>query len=243
MTDRSFFKETVKVVIGKGAKLVEIDVPKYRLCEVSEFFAAACSHRWASGREGVINLDEEDPKVFSLFLAWAFDGSIDASEDCIIVDGIDAKNRERSALKRHRQLIDCFLLGQKLLAHDFKNAAMDLIVKSYELCHQEFNTIPALSPGVAYIYANTSPCSPLRRSLVDTVLAKSAADFFTIGVSRDGHEPSKYYEEYLIEVLAVARPFVVSRKFVIIPKACYEKDPCVYHEHPGKPSDYICTDI
>jgi hypothetical protein len=36
ITERDFFQETVKIVLGTGEE--EIDVPNRRLCEVSEFF-------------------------------------------------------------------------------------------------------------------------------------------------------------------------------------------------------------
>jgi hypothetical protein len=55
ITERGFFEETVKIVVGKGENKKEIaNVPKRRLCEVSDFFGGACSDRWKSGLEGVI---------------------------------------------------------------------------------------------------------------------------------------------------------------------------------------------
>ena len=95
MKYRNFFRETVKV---------ELDVPKDRLCEVSEFFAAACSDRWASGRHAVIKLEEEDPKIFSIFLAWAFDGDTENSEDYIILEYADAESKKECLTKIQAQL-------------------------------------------------------------------------------------------------------------------------------------------
>jgi len=82
---RNFFKETIKLVIGKEKDKIEINVPKTPLCDVSGYFKAACSVRWLSGREGVINLEDEDPKIFNIFLAWLFNGSLESSEDYIDV--------------------------------------------------------------------------------------------------------------------------------------------------------------
>jgi hypothetical protein len=145
ITERGFFEETVKIVVGKGDKKKEItNVPKQRLCEVSEFFGGACSDRWKSGHEGVIELEQADPKIFSIFLAWAFDRNIENSEDYIIVKDKDedVERWEDSSVKRHFQLVDCYMLGQELLAPDFKNAVMDLIIKSYKFHHEQFHCIP-----------------------------------------------------------------------------------------------------
>lgn len=98
MTNRNFFKATVKVVIGKGKERV---VPKDRLCEVSEFFSVACSDRWASGRVDVIELEEDDPQIFGLFLSWAFDGRIENSEDYVVVDDTETVYAKGSFRTRH----------------------------------------------------------------------------------------------------------------------------------------------
>lgn len=63
---RDFF-QIVELIIGQGKNQVLVNVPNARLCEVSEFLAACCSERWPSGREGVIQLEDEDPKIVSLF--------------------------------------------------------------------------------------------------------------------------------------------------------------------------------
>jgi hypothetical protein len=104
ITKRNFFEDTIKIVVRKGDKKKEIkNVPKQRLCEVSEFFNRACSDRWKCGHKGVIELEQADPKIFSIFLAWAFDGKIENSEDYIIVKDKDedVKSWEDSSTDRH----------------------------------------------------------------------------------------------------------------------------------------------
>jgi hypothetical protein len=163
---RNFF-QTVKLIIGKGEQQVVVNVPKDRLCDVSEFFSAGCSDRWASGREGVIELEDEDPKVFSLFIAWAFDGGVQNSEDYILIESADREARKQSSIQRHSQLVECYILSERLLAFDFKNAVMNLIIQSYKSNSVEFNIINR-------IYECTPVGSPLRRSLVHRSLQKLA---------------------------------------------------------------------
>jgi hypothetical protein len=193
---------TVKVVIGTGEKQMEIHVPKNRLCEVSEFFAAGCSDRWASGREGVIRLEEEDPKVFSIFLAWAFGGGVQNSEDYIIVDEKETDSEKHSSRNHHYQLVQCYILGEKLIAFEFKNAIIDLIIKSQRSIVRKFNTTPCSSPkGICMIYANTPAKSPLRRVLIHTLIAGE----FKIRkkcLSSDTSATFQCYEEFFLDITA-----------------------------------------
>ena len=65
MTESDFFENTVKIVVGKGEKKIEIiNIPRDRLSDVSEFFAAGYSDRWTSGLDGVIEFEEVDLKIF-----------------------------------------------------------------------------------------------------------------------------------------------------------------------------------
>jgi hypothetical protein len=89
MTERDF-ENTVKIVVGKGEEKIQItNILRDRLSDVSGFFDAGFSDRWKSGLDGVIELEEVDPKIFRIFLAWAFDESIENSEDYIIVKDKD----------------------------------------------------------------------------------------------------------------------------------------------------------
>jgi hypothetical protein len=237
ITERDYFGETLKIVVEKGDKKKEINnVPKRHLCEVSQFFAKASSDQWKSGVESVIELEHVDPKIFGIFLAWAFDRSIENSEDYIIVkDKDDVESWEYLSENRHFQLVDCYILGQKLLAYDFKNAIMDLSLKSYQFHSKKFHCIPGTSwEEICKDYRNTPKGSPLRRSLLDTVLATAELGFYDGDLLDENYQPSEAYEEYLIDLFNRARDQVpeYSRKF----KTPWARESCHYHEHPGEPS-------
>jgi hypothetical protein len=243
MTESDFFENTVKIVVGKGEKKIEIiNIPRDRLSDVSEFFAAGYSDRWKSGLDGVIELEEVDPNIFRIFLAWAFDGNIKNSEDYVIVKDKDENvdSWQDSSENRHFQLVNCYLLGQLLLAPDFKNAVMDLIIESYKFHPNHFDTVPRLSwQDICEDFKNTLPGSPLRTSLLDTVIATGELGFHD-DIFLDSHyQPSKVYEEYLVELFNRVRAEVRvnGRHF----KPPWARDRCDYHDHPGKPSSYSCT--
>ncbi|KAG4414299.1 hypothetical protein IFR04_012545 [Cadophora malorum] len=54
-----------KIVVGK--EKIEFYIPEDVICDVSEFFRAACSQDWESGRTGIVTLENEDPKLFMHF--------------------------------------------------------------------------------------------------------------------------------------------------------------------------------
>lgn len=223
-------------MVGKGEEKKEIIcVPKGRLCVVSEFFAKACSDRWKSGRDGIVELENEHSKLFSLFLAWAFDGNIENSEDYIVVKDKDEDKEswQDSSEKRHSQLIDCYLLGQMLLAPDFQNAVIDLIIK-------KFNCIVGAShQQICKIYGNTTKGSPLRSSLLHTLIANGPPDDHYEDFEHPLCEPSRDFEVYLLEYAIYTRRYVVED--LGRHKAPWERDRCDYHDHPGKPSGHSST--
>lgn len=114
--------------------------------------------------------------------------------------------------------------GTKFMAVDFRNAMINLIIKAYLPYSQELNCLAFTRRcDVLNIYRNTLPQSPLRKVLVDTVLAKSDS-VNIISKSSDNYDSSKYYEEFLVEVLAVAFPLAKKAKKSDAPKACYDRD-------------------
>lgn len=157
----------MKLIISKGTEQVEIDVPQKRPCEISELFAGACNNHRASGLEGIINLEDEDPKIFSLFLGWAFHGNIEHSDDYIVTsEGIDVETKSRSFFEQHNQLIESYILGKKLPAPGFRNAVIDLLIRGFEMDNRRFRTISCSRPcDIVKIYKNTLPGSPLSRGV------------------------------------------------------------------------------
>jgi hypothetical protein len=139
--------------------------------------------------------------LFTLFLTWVYDGNVQKAEDYFLVWDTDIEARKQSSINRHAQLIDRYILRQKLLGFDFKNAVMDLITKSFEFQSREFKiTAGGSCFGICRAYANTTLNSPPRRSLADSVFARYGPDLHCPRLS-EGEQASKYYEEYLVEIL------------------------------------------
>ena len=67
-----FTQGSVKVVVGSPPNQAEFNIPKWAICEASEFFEAACSDRWSCGQQGVVKLEEDDPEVFTMFIVSSY---------------------------------------------------------------------------------------------------------------------------------------------------------------------------
>ncbi|KAG4431361.1 hypothetical protein IFR05_013158 [Cadophora sp. M221] len=124
------FQQQLRVVIGEAK--TEIFVQKSMVCEQSEFFKSACNPHWETGKTNTIALEEEDPIIFSIFLNWIYTGDIQNNEDYISID--EKPTPSAATLKSHwMQLVQCFTLGEMLMATNFKNAIIDLLFSKTDL--------------------------------------------------------------------------------------------------------------
>jgi len=64
--NRTNYSETITVLVGETEEsaVVHKDV----ICRKSDFFVAACSRRWAEGREKTVRLPLVTPEVFNQYL-------------------------------------------------------------------------------------------------------------------------------------------------------------------------------
>jgi hypothetical protein len=52
-----------------GATQEEFFFNKELICKNSDFFKAACNEYWESGQSNTVRLEEEDHRIFSIFLS------------------------------------------------------------------------------------------------------------------------------------------------------------------------------
>jgi hypothetical protein len=132
-------------------------------------------------------------------------------------------------------------LGQMLLTSDFKNAVVDLIIKSYRFNLQKCDCLVGASrQQICKIYGNTTKGSQLRSSLLYTLIANGPPDGHYEDFEHLLYESSREFEEYLLEYTIYTRRYVVGRSGRH--KATWETNRCDYHDHPGKPSTCSCTE-
>lgn len=72
MCFRDSFSVSLKVLVGP--EKTEFYIPKGLICGKSKFFKAACNEEWESGKTNTVTLEDDDPKLFSIFLTWVVTG-------------------------------------------------------------------------------------------------------------------------------------------------------------------------
>lgn len=169
------FDEIFQVQAGKERRIFLLH--KTLAIRASEFFEAALDPRWSDARP--INMTDEDPFVFAIFVDWLESG-------CIRFDVWDASKRkewnvpEAATRVPHGSeiylLICAYGLGDMLLAPDFRDAVVS------ELLELKYT---ALDPvHVDHAYANSRPGSTIRRAMVEFVLSEDC----TLSDDLNSHE-------------------------------------------------------
>ncbi|KAF3029607.1 hypothetical protein E8E12_000865 [Didymella heteroderae] len=107
---------------GPVDSCVSWSLPKRLISHHSPFLAAACDRDFKERRENLIELPDDDPTVFALFVEWLYYGAYaieplslpsNAGNDGVSVDA------------------ECWVLGDKLLCSNFKSYAMRRLYKQH----------------------------------------------------------------------------------------------------------------
>ncbi|RYN63031.1 hypothetical protein AA0117_g12874 [Alternaria alternata] len=108
-------------------------LPKRLISHHSPFLAAASNRDFKERRENLIQLPDDKPTVFALFVEWLYYG-------CYTTEPLSAFPRTRTV----GVSIDaeCWVLGDKLLCTDFKNHAMQRLYEQHttKICNRSIST-------------------------------------------------------------------------------------------------------
>jgi hypothetical protein len=123
----------------------------------SPFLAAACLRDFKERRKNRIQLPDDDPVVFALFVEWMYYGEYSVAPLWLPIrvenDGISVHAR-------------CWVLGDKLLSTEFKNHVMSRL---YAQHNAHIYSIPISTLNVQYACDNSAEDSKLRKLYVDFV--------------------------------------------------------------------------
>jgi hypothetical protein len=106
------YNSMISFLVGVEEKL--FTVHKDLICASSKFFKAACSQRWAEGKEKEVRLPEVLPQDFQRYLAWLYSKQLQtASKDgqAVVWDAT----------------VDMYILGDVLDDMRLRNAAIGLL--------------------------------------------------------------------------------------------------------------------
>ena len=118
----------------------------------SEFVRLALRGEWKEAQERTIKLPEDDPAIFSVYQQWLYGGLI---RTCC------GNSFSRCADDEYETLVKAYILGEKFMDNDFKDAAIDAIVDKLSSIRRFDTRLTTL------VFNNTPSESPLRRLWMD----------------------------------------------------------------------------
>jgi hypothetical protein len=122
------------------------------LSEASDFFRKALNGNFKEASDGVMELPEDDPNAFELFVRWLY-GKALAPASTILT----APDGKKVTIQDYLRL---YVLASKLMMEDLENTTCDI-------AHEFYNNLDGLPDlrDVQYIYEHTLPDAGLRRLL------------------------------------------------------------------------------
>lgn len=142
-------------------------VHKSVLCQTSRFFQTATKPRWTAQRKKPIDLSEDDPEIFALYVQWLYTGSVAVKSKREDNDEDDAEPEKGNVEIRVediscRCLVKCYVLGEKLMDLTYQNVIMELLLTLAPVR----TGIPSYDT-IRIAYKGTTTNSPLRKLFVD----------------------------------------------------------------------------
>lgn len=157
----SLTASVIKVCVGTGKNQRFFYVHQSLLCSQSEFFKKALNGKWKESEENSINLSEDDPEIFSLYLEQLYTGSLPILGDTVEVIPSDFN---------YTTLAELYILAEKLMDVKTKNNVLDGILRASRMSDKSGASYFPSFTTVETIYNGTpGPCAG-RRLMVDLYL-------------------------------------------------------------------------
>jgi len=191
----------------------------------------AGNESWESGRINIVTLAEDDPTIFAIFMTWAVHGYLKTGDEYIRVSSTTNMDKV-STKQRYTQLLQCYVLGDSILAETFCNVIINQLIMHNRIISRKFGLVAGGNgDDISFVYSSTDTGSPLRRLLVDN-FGSTVTDKFQMADINTPGIPEFYFD--------LARRLVAVRCGKPLLET-WRNDCCAYHIHRGKPKGYSCT--
>ncbi|KAK5173180.1 uncharacterized protein LTR77_003302 [Saxophila tyrrhenica] len=208
---RSATQPIVVVQVGKHPhRQASMNIHEHILKASSQFFAAAVKDQWTKSLPRIVELPEEEPKVFAIYTTWRYCRKI-----AIADVGPNLKTLQRWDL-----LVNAYLLGERYMDSLLKDTIVDMMDESLQALADGERRGP-LPATVADLYNGTASTSRCR-----ALLAEYTADF----AFPDPFEAARKSSDLVFDVakLLVERRGLPAKRF-----SRKTNNPSHYHEHEG----------
>lgn len=170
------FNKVFTVLIGPKPFDKALTIHEDVLRSTSKFFQAACSKALAERSERVVRLPEVQFNLFQMYTVWVYSGKVVINE-----------KKYHLPASQLELLLHTWLLGDVLGDAQFRNQVMRTCVEE----PPTFDVVPNVDI-FTHVWKKTTPSSPLRKMLVDVIVARFERTAFI-----------KRVEDYPREVLEV----------------------------------------
>ena len=185
------------------------------LCHYSPFFKAAISGNWTEAKTGVVNLPNDEPRIFEIFQSYIYAGSLDLLPEQVSDASL---------------LVALWVFADKMQFPGLQNAAIEA------LRHQACNPPSHFRlKDLQYAFDNTTEASPLRKFITDLYVWDAAIDVsistwleerypkaFIVGVVEG------YCRQFLrpgLKTLAGKRPYAMNARLYYMPNEAVAPGP------------------
>lgn len=191
-------------------------VHEHLICSSSEVFKSAMNGNWETSIKRSVNLGEEDPELFDLYLHWLYSQTLLAQND----------SPGHAGNVEYLQLAKAYVLGDMIQDAKFKDAVLDaMLFKSRSLASDGKYWYP-VGPVIRYIYDRTLESSKARRLLVDMYTYHGQGNWLTTWASEDDLP-----KQFLFDLAAAMLDIRPCLKQLVLTAGR-----CEYHEHAQDPS-------
>ena len=153
--DPSFNGKPLNIQVGEVREPFFVHEPLIRAS--SAFFDKAMAKEWIESKQHTIVLPEDSPKIFALYVHWIYTGKMPVGRD---------EPGQKSTLE-YMELVDSYVLGDKILDTNFQNSVMDAIIeKSCIEANDGYLWYPNASV-IKHAYEKTTSSASIRKLLVD----------------------------------------------------------------------------
>ncbi|KAK5120435.1 hypothetical protein LTR85_006374 [Meristemomyces frigidus] len=198
------------LVVKVGSPATTYFVNEHLICNASMYFATAMKQEWREGRRRVLDLCDENPKTFNIYLNWLYRKKL-----------VIGYTEDQNAVEHSKWscLVNAYILGDKLIDPDFKDVVTDAMVLLYlTKRHAGVRVYPGCSHRVK-LYENTTEGSKARKLFVHLFAAYKTPH---AEIERDP-------KEFLVDL---------TRSLMLGTQEDFEKTAktCLFHEH----KDGVC---
>ena len=165
--------------MGKAPNVEDFIAHESFLTSRSEFFRRAMNGRWTEATTRIINLPEDEPDIFALYISYVYTGEFPvASKTAEELKKLEDGDLKKYLQEKHHAIFSVFILAEKFQDVATKNAMLSASLAATRLKGPRGKWFVPSANTTKAIYEGTPSNSPARRFVTDLWTAVSITCIF-----------------------------------------------------------------